>query len=219
MLDKAGDARRGLTLLARPSPAVADRLTAFLERLRALEPAQYYQPRGDMHHTVLSLFTATADPGPYLAHRQRYEAAVAEAAAAAPPFEIAVCGVTLSTGAVLAQGFPHGEALEDLRGRLRAALVARGLGAGLDRRYRLVTAHTTIVRFAAPLHDPARFVAALADARATDFGVSRVDRLELVLSDWYHTAEREQAIRAYPLRPGAEAAHKPEELRKHAGGK
>ena len=44
------------------APAVATgaaALTAFLDRLRALEPAQYYQPGVDLHHTVLSLFTAT----------------------------------------------------------------------------------------------------------------------------------------------------------------
>jgi 2'-5' RNA ligase len=200
-LHKAGDGRRGLTLLARPAPAVADRLVAFLERLRALEPGQYYQPRADLHHTVLSLFTATVDHAAHLAHEAEYEAAVAEAAAETPAFEIAVQGVTLAPGAVLAQGFPRGDALERLRERLRAGLVARGLGGGLDQRYRLVTAHMTIARFAAPLRDPGRFVDALAEARATPFGVTLVDRLELVLGDWYQSAERERPVAAYALAP------------------
>lgn len=196
----AADARRGVTLLARPAPAVAAALAAFLERLRALEPAQYYQPASDLHYTVLSLFTATDDYAPYLAHLPAYRAAVAAAVADVPPFAIAVRGVTLSPGAVLAQGFPRGDALARVRDRLRAALAARGLGGALDRRYRLETAHLTLVRFAAPLRDAAGFVGALAAARDADFGSSAVDGVELVLGDWYHTAAREQALARYPLR-------------------
>ena len=67
-LRKDDDARRGITLLARPGPAVAARLASLLDELRALEPAQYYQPRADLHLTVLALFSATPDYHPQLAH-------------------------------------------------------------------------------------------------------------------------------------------------------
>ncbi|HUR88103.1 MAG TPA: 2'-5' RNA ligase family protein [Ramlibacter sp.] len=195
----AEDARRGVTLLARPAPAVAAALAAFLGQLRALEPEQYYQPQAELHHTVLSLFTATADYAPHLENLPEYRAAVADAIAGMPPFTIAVSGVTLACGAVLAQGFPQDGTLAAMRERLREALGARGLGGALDRRYRLETAHMTLVRFAAPLRDAARFVNALAAARAIDFGVSEVDELELVLGDWYHTTERERELARYPL--------------------
>jgi 2'-5' RNA ligase len=193
------DARRGVTLLARPSEAVSRLLTAFVERLRAMEPEQYYQPASDLHHTVLSLFTATADHAAYLAHLPEYQDAVAEVAAATPPFAISIRGVTLTPAAVLAQGFPCDGTLASLRDRLRQALALRGLGDALDRRYRLVTAHMTLIRFAAPLRDGPRFVGALSPGRATDFGVTRVDGLELVFGDWYHTAARERTIKRYGL--------------------
>lgn len=199
--DKDRDARRGVTLLVRPSADVANRIDALLARLRMLEPEQYFQPRADLHQTVLSLFSATPDFCPYLAHLPAYRAAVEEATAAIPPFEIDIRGVTLSTGAVLAQGFPREDALDRLRDRLRAAMTSRGLGGTLDRRYRLTTAHMTLVRFAAPLRDPARFVDAVAAERDTPLGTTRVFRLELVLGDWYQSADREQAIAAYDLDP------------------
>jgi 2'-5' RNA ligase len=199
----AEDERRGITLLGRPAPAVAAALQAFLGRLQALEPEQYYQPVADLHHTVLSLFTATPDYAPHLEQLPAYHAAVAEALAGVPPFTVSVRGVTLAPGAVLAQGFPHDGTLAAIRDRLRAALGARGLGDALDRRYRLETAHLTLVRFAAPLRDPARFVDTLAAARATDFGESEVDALELVLGDWYHTAARERELARFPLRRSA----------------
>ena len=201
----AEDARRGVTLLARPAPPVAAALAAFLGRLRALEPEQYYQPASDLHHTVLSLFTATTDYAPYLVHLPAYRAAVAEAVDGVPPFAIAVRGVTLAPGAVLAQGFARGDALARVRDRLRTALAARGLGGALDRRYRLETAHLTLVRFAAPLRDAAGFVGALTAARDTDFGTSAVDGFDLVFGDWYHTAAHEQELGQYPLRGRAAA--------------
>jgi 2'-5' RNA ligase len=195
----ADDARRGVTLLARPAATVVGALSAFVEQLRVMEPDQYYQPPSDLHHTVLSLFTATADYAPYLAHLPAYREAVTEVAAATPPFSIRVRGVTLTPRAVLAQGFPLDGTLAAIRERLRAALGARGLGDALDRRYRLVTAHMTLIRFAEPLRGATRFVAALARERAREFGTTSVDRLELVFGDWYHTAAREQSIDGYLL--------------------
>jgi 2'-5' RNA ligase len=201
----AADARRGVTLLARPGAAVADALSSFLEQFRVMEPKQYYQPASDLHHTVLSLFTATADYAPYLSHLPAYREAVAEVAGATPPFTIGVRGVTLTRGGVLAQGFPLDHTLAGVRERLRAALGARGLGDALDRRYRLVTAHMTLIRFGAPLRDRRRFVTALAGARATEFRATHVDCLELVFGDWYHTAAREQSIERYRLEAPAQA--------------
>ena len=78
-------------------------------------------------------------------------------------------------------------------------LAARGFGATLDQRYRLETAHTTLVRFVAPLRDPARFVDALEAARSRAFGTSVVARLELTLADWYQSSESVRRIAAFEL--------------------
>lgn len=204
------DARRGVTLLARLAalapagggPAVADALGALGAELQALEPAQYVQPRADLHLTVLSLFTATPDYAPYLAHLDAYRAAVAEALAGVGPFAVDLTGVTLSPAAVLVQGFPRDDTLERVRARLRAVLAARGLGGALDERYRLETAHATLVRFVAPLGDPARFVGALAAARGRAFGTVVVTALELGVGNWYQAAAYARPVATYPLAGG-----------------
>lgn len=195
----ARDARRGITLLARPAATVSARVCEFLEQLRSLEPEQRYQPAPDLHHTVLSLFTATPDYAPYMARLPDYVESVAQVAAATPPFQIDVRGVTLTRGAVIAQGFPRDDTLAIVRDKLRQALAARGLGDGLDQRYRLVTAHMTLVRFATPLREPARFVAELAAARHLLFGSTSVEQLELVFGDWFHTAAHEQLVAQFRL--------------------
>lgn len=199
---KASDGRRGLTVIVRPAPAVAANIEKMLRTLAALEPGQYYYPQSDLHLTVLSLFTATEDFAPRLAHLGEYRDAAA-ALASTPAFTLDMVGITLAAGAVLAQGFPHGPALGTLRDSLRAELRKRGLGAGLDQRYRLVAAHSTLVRFAAPLSAPERFAQALAEFRNTPFGRTEVATLELVFNDWYMSRDTLQTIETFQLLPMA----------------
>jgi 2'-5' RNA ligase len=200
---KASDGRRGLTVIARPDPAVAARIEEMLHTLAALEPQQYYYPQSDFHLTVLSLFTATEDFAPHLAHMGEYRDAAATVLAATPAFTFDTVGITLAAGAVLAQGFPHGPALETLRDGLRAELRKRGLGHGLDQRYRLVAAHSTLVRFAAPLNAPERFAQALAEFRNAPFGRTEVSALELVFNDWYMSRDTLRTIETFQLLPMA----------------
>lgn len=196
------DRRRGVTLLARPDDELGARLAAVGAELGAGEPGVVPTPAGDLHLTVLSLFTATVDFPRYLAHFGTYQQAVEDALEEAQPFDVELRGVTLSPGAVLVQGFPADDTLHRVRERLRAAMQARGRGGDLDQRYRLETAHLTLARFGAPLVDPPAFVERVGARREVELGTLHVDRLELVLGDWYLSAERVTEIEGYLL--GAE---------------
>lgn len=179
------DPGRGLTVIARPGPALAAGCEVVLDQLATADPRQYRQPRADLHLTVLSLFSVTDAFAPHLAQRAAYVAGARAAVADLPAFDVDFTGITISRGAVVARGFPRDDTLAVLRSRLRDALRARGLGATLDQRYRLVTAHMTLMRFAAPPRDPARLAAALAELRDAPLGTMRVEALELVVNDWY----------------------------------
>jgi hypothetical protein len=144
------DPRRGLTLIARPGPALADGFARLQDRLAGAAPHQYRQPRADLHLTVLSLFTVTEDPAPHLARRADYAAAVRAAADGLPPFAIDFDGITISRGAVLARGFPRDGTLEGLRGM--------------------------------PL------------------GTMHVDRLQLVVNDWYMSSAAVEVVETLNLR-------------------
>jgi len=194
------DPRRGMTLIARPDPALADRFSSVQDRLAGACPHQYRQPGTDLHVTILSLFTVTADHAPHLARRSDYAAAVLEAVDGLPAFDIDFDGITISRGAVLAQGFPRDGTLERLRTRLREALSARGLDGMLDQRYRLVTAHSTLLRFMAPPADPAGFAAALQALRATPLGTMHVASLQLVVNDWYMSSAAVETVDTLALR-------------------
>jgi 2'-5' RNA ligase len=200
------DPRRGLTLIARPDAALAARFAAVQDALAAADPRQYRQPRTDLHVTVLSLFTVTEDYGPHLARRAEYAAAARAATDDLSAFDIDFDGITISRGAVLARGFPRDGTLELLRARLRDALRARGLDGTLDQRYRLVTAHATLLRFVAPPADPARLAAALAALRDVPLGAMRVERPQLVVNDWYMSSAAVEPVETFTLRPPYGAA-------------
>ncbi|HEY5910740.1 MAG TPA: 2'-5' RNA ligase family protein [Verrucomicrobiae bacterium] len=176
-------------------------MAAFLSRLRRLEPDQYYYTASEVHITVLSLFTATIDHGPFFAQRARYVSAADTALRKAGPMRIDFAGVTASTGTVMIQGFFVDDVLNDLRDALRRELRARGLGAGLDQRYRLRTAHMTAVRFRSPLRDSRRFAAALEQARERPFGATTIRSLSLVENDWYMSHHATEIVKRYPLVP------------------
>jgi 2'-5' RNA ligase len=179
------DRRRGLTLIARPSPALRASFTTLLDHLVAAEPGQYRYPVPDMHVTILSLFTAVEDSARQLARLDDYRALVRTALDGIAPFDIDFDGIALSPGAIMARGFARGTGLETLRERLRTGLRAQGLDASVDQRYRLVTAHATLLRFTAPLRQPAQFGALLTALRDQPLGRMRVDDVELVINDWY----------------------------------
>jgi 2'-5' RNA ligase len=193
------DDRRGLTLIARPSADVCKKVAAFLRKLRRLEPNQYYYARADLHLTILSLFNATAAHRHFLVHTEKYLAAVESALQKAGPMRIEFTGVMASPGAIMIQGFPGSEALNDLRDHLRHQLRVRGLTKGLDVRYRLETAHMTVARFRAPLRDSKHFATILARSRRRSFGSMTIKSLSLVTNDWYMTHQTLKTLRRYRL--------------------
>jgi len=194
---RAPDRRRGLTVIARPSPAVRQAVAVFLGELRRLEPDQYYYTASEFHLTVLALFTATVDFDRFFAQKERYIAAVDAALSSGALIHIVFEGITASPGTVMIQGFFETEKLHELRDSLRHQLRLRGLETGVDERYRLETAHMTVVRFRAPLRHPARFAETLKEARRRPFGGTTVRRFILVQNDWYMSRRTTVALKRY----------------------
>jgi 2'-5' RNA ligase len=197
--NKGQDRRRGLSLVARLSPGVVQRIGLLLETLRAIEPEQYYYPASDIHVTVLSLLTAAEHNQEQLAQAGAFIPAVEAALSGVRAFRLETVGVTLTATAVLAQGFPEADALQPIRERIRAGLRAQGLGGGLDRRYHQRAAHHTIMRFAAPLQSAERFEQAMTAYREYPFGSSTIAGIDLAIHDWYLSADRLQILKTYVL--------------------
>jgi 2'-5' RNA ligase len=197
LLDSPHDTRRGLTVLARPPAAITAALEALLADFQRIEPAQYYYPAADMHLTVLSLISAHAGFSLAAIEPAAYVQAVREALLGV--LAIRYAGFTAVPGGVLVQGFPQDEGLERLREALRAHFRHAGLAHSIDQRYRLQTAHSTVIRFRRPLANPALLVAALARCRQQFIGTFEVQAIELVVNDWYQRAQHTQRLATYSL--------------------
>ena len=199
LLDALDDTRYGMSLLARPDEPTAAAIRAFLQECWQLEPAQYYYPISDLHLTVLSIISCYPRFRLEQVELQAYQQCVAQALNSFPPFALTFSGITASPSTVVLQGYPQDNTLEKLRNRLRTVFQQSGLEHSIDSRYRIVTAHSTVVRFREKLLQPVRFADFLAQQRQRHFGSFRINSLELVGNDWYQRKAKTVLLKTYPL--------------------
>lgn len=177
------DSRRGLTLLGRLPAHVSRNIEFTLQQLAAVAPEQYYYPSPDLHITVIDLLAAR--DGLRLSAKQlaRYRAAVGKIVATTPLIHWRLQGMIVSPGAVLVTG-DYGPELAELRRRLRSELPALHLP--VAERYPTVSGHVTVARFTHPISAPDRFLAAIKENAATNYGHFTMHALDLVVHDWYN---------------------------------
>ena len=116
------------------------------------------------------------------------------------PFKIEFRGVTASPDSVLIQGFPLNDGLETMRRQLREVFANAGFGDMLDRCYKVTAGHISVMRFCRPALDSKRLLAFLKETRQTSFGECRIHTLELILGDWYASADKVKILEEYRLR-------------------
>lgn len=199
LANKEADPRRGVTLLLRPSAPVREKVAAWMWRLEAELPGQYFYRPEELHVTVLAIISGTPHWQAEMGRLDACRAMIAETLRRRRSFGIAFRGVTASAGSVMVQGYPAGDELAAIRDGLREAFAAAGMGGLLDRRYRIGTAHMTAVRFRAPAPEGRRVLALLEARREEDFGEMEADRLQLVWGDWYASAGVVRRLEEYGL--------------------
>lgn len=177
------DDRRGLTLLGRLPAHVSRNIEFSLQQLAAIAPGQYYYPSPDLHITIMDLLVARGGLQIPTEEFARYRTAVGQIVAAIPPIHWRLQGLIVSPGAVLVTG-DYGLGLEELRQRLRTELPKLGLP--VAERYPTISGHVTVARFAQPLKDPSRFLTAVSENAATNYGSFTMHSLDLVIHGWYN---------------------------------
>ena len=198
--DKTSDPRRGLSLLLRPEPAVQRSIHAFLGELAAVAPGQYFYRPEEFHVTVLSIVPGTELWRDKIRSVTAYQSIVRNVLKAYREFSIGFRGITASANAVMVQGFPANNTLAQLRNHLREELRKNHVDGELGRKYKIQTAHMTVMRFCRPDTDWNRLKVFLEASRTTPFGETRVRSVQLVLGDWYASANSMRLLAEYQLR-------------------
>lgn len=184
-ISNESDSRFGITVLIRPSDAVKANIQLFLDALRELEPAQYYYPDSDIHITVMSLISCSEEFHLNQISPNDYIEVICKSLIDLDSIKIEFKGVTASPSALMIQGFPTDESLNNLRNKLRENFKNSTLQQTIDSRYTISTAHATVMRFQEDIQHPEQLIAVIEKFRDFDFGEFKVENLELVYNDWY----------------------------------
>lgn len=199
LIDSPDDKRFGITLLFRPSSEVKDRINGFLKEIKKIEPFQYYYPESDIHITVLSIISCYN--GFDLSHitLSDYDKLIRNSISSNTGFNIDFKGITASSSCVMIQGFPQNDSLKNIRNNLRNSFKKSDLEHSIDKRYEILTAHSTIVRLKERLSQAEQYISILNKYKDYDFGSFEVKELELVYNDWYQRAVNSNCIKIYVL--------------------
>lgn len=196
LINDPSDTRRGITALSylHYSRSLSSQIARFQERVKEIEPDQYYQPITDLHLTVLSIVTCSENfalpASAALDYAEVFEEALSETGA----FEIHFKGITASPSCILLQGFMPDELLSDVREKLRVAFKQSPLYSSIDTRYKIATAHSTIIRFKDRLKNPRKLYELMQNYRDYDFGIHSVKKLDLVFNNWYQQKEHTRLL-------------------------
>lgn len=184
-INDASDSRFGITLLIRPSDEIKAQIQLFLDELREIDSQQYYYPNSDIHITLMSIISCYESFTLDKIRTEEYIEIIQKSLLDVDKITIEFKGITASSSAIMIQGFPTDESLNNLRDKLRENFKKSTLQQSIDSRYAIATAHSTVLRFQEKLENPEKLMGVAEKFRDFDFGEFTVDKLELVYNDWY----------------------------------
>lgn len=194
------DSRFGITLLIRPSDEIKANIQVLLNELKQVEPEQYYYPDSDIHITVMSIISCSENFNLSHISPNDYIQLICKSLVDVDKVTIQFKGITASSSAIMIQGFPTDETLNNLRNKLREDFKNSQLQQSIDSRYRISTAHATVMRFQEKLLDPEKLIQTAEKYRDYDFGEFNVKSLELVYNDWYQRKSNTKVLGEFCLR-------------------
>lgn len=194
------DSRFGITLLIRPSDEIKSEIQLLLYDLRKAEPEQYFYPDSDIHITVMSIISCSEEFTLNQISPNDYIEIICKSLVEVDNIKIKFKGITASPSAIMIQGFPTDETLNNLRNKLRENFKDSGLQQSIDSRYTISAAHATVMRFQDKLQDPKKLIEITDKYRDYDFGEFEVKNLELVYNDWYQRKSNTRVLGDFGLR-------------------
>lgn len=196
-IDSVSDKRFGLTLIIRPDTETKNKIQVFLDKLKEIDPDQYYYPNSDIHITVMSIISCYDDFDVASISILDYVAIIEKSLVDIGKIEINFQGVTASPSAIMLQGFTNTNSLNDLRNNLRTQFKDSGLEQSIDKRYSIQTAHSTVARFRKPISNKEKLLAIVEKYRDYNFGKFKVDGYYLVYNDWYQREKRVKELHKF----------------------
>lgn len=199
LIDFGDDKRFGITLLCRPDEGTKERIQEFLNKIKLIEPNQYFYPESDLHVTILSIISCYDGFDLSQIEIQKYIELIQKSINKLEPFDIIFRGITASPSCLMVQGFLSDNTLEVMRSNLRNNFNNSDLEQSMDKRYKIETVHSTVLRLKKKLLHKAEFLNLIEEYRNYDFGTFSINSLELVYNDWYQRAKNIKILHKFEL--------------------
>jgi len=196
------DTRRGITALAyleSNNKSVVNEIDHFLNQVQQIEPEQYYHPINELHLTILSIITCIAGFKLTDINPTEYERIFNQVFNGIGSIEIELKGITASSSCVVIQGFPVDSSLAILRDRLRKNFKESGLRSSIDSRYKITTAHVSVIRFHTEIKDKDKLKILFKKYRNYSFGTVKLTKIELVFNNWYQNLSITEKLANYSI--------------------
>ena len=199
-INSSSDNRFGLTIIVKPNAQIKNNIQGFFNELKTIDSSQYYYPLSDIHLTVISIISCYEGFSLTNISLPQYIKIIKTSIADLKNIVIDFNGITTSDAAIMLQGFPMNNSLNKLRNNLRNNFKSSSLEQSIDKRYSIITAHSTVIRFSEKIKDSAKFMEILEKYRQYNFGRFEVENIELVYNDWYHREKFVQQLMSFNIK-------------------
>ncbi|EON74977.1 hypothetical protein ADIS_4466 [Lunatimonas lonarensis] len=199
LIDDPGDSRRGLTLLLRPGQELAESFGRFTDAVKQVVPGHHLYGPLDFHVTVIPIISCYSGFSLEGVSIGEYLPLIDASIQGIGRISIRFRGVFMSPSCLMIKGYPEDGELEKLRESLRRSFAGSSLEQSLDKRYKLVTAHSTVVRFKHAVENQEAVLEVLDRFSGYEFGVQAFHEVEFVFNDWYQRAGLVKLLASFPL--------------------
>jgi hypothetical protein len=177
----ATSSRWGVSMIIRPTGDVADVLEAVALRLTEFTGRkQAVYNRESLHTTLRSIESYRFNVPDKDENVHKYLSILKEVVPPYGPIRILYKGLTADKTGVLAQGWPMGDALQNIRSAFYSKLQEYNLLSGPEAHHIRELAHASLVVFSKPLQHPQLLVEFVENNRQTEYGIAIVESVEIV---------------------------------------
>jgi tetratricopeptide (TPR) repeat protein/2'-5' RNA ligase/predicted MPP superfamily phosphohydrolase len=199
LYDRKSDDRLGISLIVRLSDETNRLFARVCNRLKTVAPDHHYYNLSEFHVTVLTIINAEKPLNCSHDEIKQMTEFFTEIFSEIRPVRIRFKGIGITEDCVIAYGFFIDGTIDKIRDEIRSQCKKNKFEYQLDERYRNETAHVTMVRYRSQknLESLLNEVERIKDC---DLGVSPVNRIDLVVNDWFMSEDKVKLLNSFELR-------------------
>ncbi|MGR3174412.1 MAG: tetratricopeptide repeat protein [Candidatus Scalindua sp.] len=197
--DLSNDNRLGISLITRPSEEIQRLVTRVRDRLRKVAPNHHYYDPSEYHVTVMTLISAIRPMDIEKIPIEQYKDVLSSIISGHRPLRIHFRGIGFTKECMIAHGFFRDGTLDKIRMEIRKVAPKLGIVGEIENRYRNISAHISFVRFRSQ-DNLKKMIEIIDSMKSCELGVFYVDKVDLVLNDWYMTKDKVQVLKSFGLR-------------------